>query len=242
MKEYDKTIHTGLFTDEAFQLLDAFIMSALKRYESETYYQLTTIGLERAPDGEILLSQDDWNGYARSIWKKPNNEALKWIAIRLKEYARCWGGNPGSDKVSKGVADWSRSGIERVYLEENSSKKTVFAIVSDIYFLYDFLLQRKNLEKKYPSAKFAKYVGSPNDPITTEMEIAKRAEIAKMRKAHEDQLELLKKEERSEDDKLEKEFYTKREEVEERYKIKRQDLVAKQAEEIAALKKSLEMA
>ena len=56
--------------------------------------------------------------------------------------------------------------------------------MSDCYFVYDFLKNRKKLDNKFTSEHMAEIIGNKRDAISTELEIAKREEEKKIRDKH----------------------------------------------------------
>ena len=78
-------------------------------------------------------------------------------------------------------AAWNRSNNRIVYA---FSSKVAGVTVSDCYFVYDFLKNRKKLDNKFTSEHMAEIIGNKRDAISTELEIVKREEEKKIRDKH----------------------------------------------------------
>lgn len=119
---------------------------------------------EIAPDGEVIIPPHKF--FEGQLWNRDNNEIFKWLAIHLK-------------LAVKDKHPWYRANDEII---EELSTNTIKITVSDAYLVYDLWLGRKNVEQKFSKSQFAKMVGQRRDPVTTEMEIARRQQIEDIKK------------------------------------------------------------
>ena len=255
-------VHTGLYSDKAFKLLSHIVANQIKtRPWGNIRTQFESMNVERAPDGEVIFTPDPdkKNYYFNRIWSKSSNEALKWIAIYIKKFVRnfssCW--------VNKKIDDigWDRDNthdkvefvvdmtfysvnnkkmFKRMFNGENG-KFSVIAPIRDIYFIYDKFMLRKGLDKKYPSKMIDAYVGHPNDPITTEMETAKRQDIKNLEDEFNKDIEALHIEHEKEERIIENEYDNKINDLEERFEKKRQARRQKYLDDLESLVKSYDL-
>lgn len=256
-----KEIHTGLYSEKAFKFLEHMLASQLRfRKCGQIRAQFAAINIERAPDNEVILTQDPDNRYyyGNSIWRKPNNEALKWLAIYIKEFTRnsveihedgkdgddskeiTWARDNTREKV-KLVIDTSSYSVCDKDIFKGKKSSSLNVKVGDIYFIYDKFMSRKDLDKKYDTDMIDSYVGQPSDPITTEMEIAKRQDIKALKDKLEQDLNSLDREEGEKQDELRVEWRKKAAAVEAEYSAKCKALRAKHDADMATLVKSYDM-
>lgn len=255
-------VHTGLYSDKAFKLLSHMVAAQIRaRPWGNIRTQFESMNVERAPDGEVIFTPDPdkKNYYFNRIWGKSNNEALKWIAIYIKQFVRnfsfCW-----VNEKSDGI-DWDRdNNHDKVKFDVDmtsyiiSNKKmfnsmfngkygkfSVTAPIRDIYFIYDKFMLRNGLDKKYPSKMINSYVGQPNDPITTEIETAKRQDFKKLEDEFNKDIAALHVEYEKEKRIIQIERDNKIDELEERIEKKRQARRQKYLDDIESLSKSYDM-
>lgn len=191
----NRIVRTGLYSSYAQEILNNFFshMSAnsVHRMERNTKRVSTKV----AADGEILLEairKNSWDPvhhehcYGQSIWDlNENNDAKpkEWLAIALKHHI-----------IASGKSDgvWRRNGefVASTLSKQDSNGQTIFApVVSELYCLYDHLLGRKNLEKRYGVDLTSKIIGTRRDPLLTQMEENRRNEVKRI----EEELEAAKK-------------------------------------------------
>lgn len=241
---YD-TIHTGLYTTRSEKLLKAFLESAKDKYNYfRTYYSIgviiKTIDVARAPDGEVLLVKNSALGYESSfwkssIWKKSNDQCLRWIASRIKDCVSCW------SESAYGSSIWDAHSCAKIKVGLTNGNRAS-ARVNDFYFLHNFFLKKKRLGGNGPGSNIDTFVGRPKDPITTALEAAKMEEVKKLIDAHNDQQNALRNKGIFEDQALEKKQDDERHALHEAHLRDMQALMEKQEHELAELKKSLGMA
>lgn len=179
----EKVIHTGLYGERAFKILDAVKNAyASGSWYTNSYAQFKSSIVSRAPDNEIvfLRNRNIYNELAYSIWRKSNNEALKWIGLALKSYVR----DHNHEILWKRTSD-DRAKIAFYELDakgnkpRNAEQQSLIVSVDEVYYIYDKLLQRQKLDRKYDKKLIDELTGTPNDPISTEIEIARREELKK---------------------------------------------------------------
>lgn len=240
---YD-TVHTGLYTTKSEKLLRAFLESAKDKYNYFSTYTLgviiRTIDVTRAPDGEVLLVKNPELGYESSlwkssIWKKSNDQCLRWMASRIKDCVSCW------SESTHGSIIWNAHCPVKIKVGLTNGNR-VSAGVNDFYFLHSFFMKKKRLGSNRPGSNIDTFVGRPKDPITTALEAAKMDEVKKLMDAHNDQQNALRNKSIFEAQALEKKQGDERYALHETHVKAMQALKEKQEQELAELKKSLGMA
>lgn len=168
-----KTTYTSLYTPAALSLVkhlkSAFTHKWPTNQMRNACYRFDKA--EGAPDGEVILPPTNLSREG-SVWSKSDTEILKWLAIHLK-------------LVVKANHPWYRANDDVVACLSSDEVKVT---VSDAYLVYDIWLGRKNIEMKFSKGQIAKWVGKKRDPITTEMEIARRQEVEDLKKKAEDKI------------------------------------------------------
>ena len=100
---------------------------------------------------------------------------------------------------------------------------------------------RKGLDKKYPSKMIDAYVGHPNDPITTEIETAKRQDIKNLEDEFNKDIEALHMEHEKEERIIENEYDNKINDLEAKMEQKRQARRQKYLDDLESLVKSYDL-
>lgn len=222
----DRKYHTNIYTDLAYR----FIITVANGITCNGkrgigYYTGTYMNIEREPDGEIVLSFKKDNNYSayyserrfyKSAFYKKHTEFLNWFGW----YGMC----KIKDKYPKAwiKENWKRNNTNKftngLFHDFDSISEEL--TISDIYLIYDSLRGRTKRLNGYSVKQKDKILGEPLDPITAELERARRDEIAAL---HE---ELHKKlsENRKKYNDLRSELYTEEEKnkklIEEEYKKK----------------------
>lgn len=188
-----RIIHTGFYSTEMKNLLDWFF-SYLTNC-TNTYENGKVAAVERAPDGEVLISLAHHDGrYWTTVYAKKHTDALilDWIAWMLKNIAcqhiqECWRDYTTTNDKKLGIklakkALWTRDndGVVIPVLTTD----TDYVSVSDIYFIYESFKGRKNIERKYSNKLIKKWRGEKRDPLATEMEMARREEVERINKEY----------------------------------------------------------
>lgn len=234
-----RIIHTGLFSINAKHLLQG-----LFNYIDDNKPRRVAVTARRCeiimnPDNEIILQCKlrDRYSYSHSekmfsIWdRNPGNDQKprEWIAVMLKKHVieQC---------ESDGV--WRRDNDAREVPEleiKNEQGLTVFSpTVAEAYYVYDALLNRKKIEKRFTEATIKRMHGIQKDPIATEMEIARREEVKRLKAENEQKLRDL------EDEKLGK-ISAYQQQLDAEYKILKEEAKKKLEEDLANLEKIAKM-
>lgn len=194
----ERVLHTGLFSNDAKEIFESFFREARKNADSRRLskaFGRVAVGI--APDGEVLLILALCDGfdiyrnrcYSYSFWDLTTAEKSKiWIARRMKEHVIA---------AMRTDAVWNR-GNSTVIAALNAS-------VSSIYLIYDILLNRVKLERKYDADTYKRIVGTQRDPLLTEMEMNRRAEIVRIDREYEE----AKRRAANERQRLHQEYYKK---------------------------------
>ena len=98
-------------------------------------------------------------------------------------------------------AEWKRDGDMDVpflsiseqlaqNLTNRGYKATAMTVqVKDIYFVYDALKNRKGCDRRYDEAIVKRWRGQKKDPLATEMEVARRAEVERIKAEYKSMIE-----------------------------------------------------
>ena len=233
-----RIIHTGLFSENA-----KYLLQGLFNYIDDNKPRRVAVTARRCeiimnPDNEIILQCKlrDRYGYSSeriySIWdRNPGNDQKprEWIAVMLKKHVieQC-----GSDGA------WRRDNDAREVPEleiKNEQGLTVFSpTVAEAYYVYDVLLNRKKIEKRFTEATIKRMHGIQRDPIATEMEIARREEVKRLKAENEQKLRDL------ENEKLLK-ISAYRQQLDAEYKILKDEAKKKLEEDLANIEKIAKM-
>ena len=156
-----KTVPTALYTPAALHMVKQFRSLFMAKWPTSQMRNACTrfTGAEIAPDGEVIIPPPMY--FEGPLWEKDYNDIFKWLAIHLK-------------LAVKDNHPWYRGNDEVI---EKLSTDTIKITVSDAYLVYDIWLGRKNVDQKFSKGQFTKMVGQRRDPITTELEIARRQQI-----------------------------------------------------------------
>lgn len=75
-------------------------------------------------------------------------------------------------------------------LTNRGTKTTAMIVqVKDIYFIYDALKNRKGCDRRYDKSIVKRWRGQKKDPLATEMEIARRAEVERINAEYKDMID-----------------------------------------------------
>lgn len=179
------TIHTGFYSDDAFKLFTKFFKESdagrFGRRASRTADVTTVI---QEPDGETVLSYDY---SSRSVYSKKHGdvgEILDWIGWMMKCSTHEELGRKGDSKHEAWKRDNHHYVVECLSTRSNVDDAAFDCkvTIADVYYVYDALKNRKNIDKKYSAELVEKWRGKQRDPIATEAERARREEVAKLTK------------------------------------------------------------
>ena len=185
----NRTIHTGLYGANLRHTIPALWGQVVYEHScrASTFKTKSTraTSICVADDNELLIKLEEL--YDRRSWRTvvafngwTDAEIFDHIAWNLKQLIV-------KAIKEKGGAEWKRSCTDSVelYVHDNSSdlgRRKLAVQVNEVYFVYDFLKGRK-VDKCYDAETNAKLVAQPLDPISTEMKIAQKQEIAKLKVA-----------------------------------------------------------
>lgn len=175
-----KTLHTQLYTPDGLKLVKRLRTAFNNKWNTSQMSNATRRFASAVvePDREVSVPPGEFYYSDSRLWQKNDNEILKWMAIHLK-------------LVVKTNHEWYRANDEVVSeLSEDDFKVTV----SDAYLVYDHWLRRKNIEMKFSKGQFERWIGTPADPVTTEIEVARRQEIEDAKAACKQKIEAAQKE------------------------------------------------
>lgn len=231
-----RIIHLGLFSKNAEMLIRSLFSYIDDNKPARVARSVRKATIVVNPDNEIVLECKLRELYYRhtpiTIWdrnKGNDQKPREWIAIMLKHHVieQC-----GSDGA------WRRDNDSREVPElefRDSTGQVIYRpTISEAYYVYDALLSRKRIERKYSKETIAKMHGSQNDPIATEMEIARREEVKRLNAEHEQKLRDL------EHEKME-EIRAFREKMDEKYGELRKQAIAKLEEDLKNLEEIAKM-
>jgi hypothetical protein len=200
----DKTIfHTTLYSDKAYALIEAFIYNMNDGFKcgSRASGKLYNSTLKRTDDGEVVFEVTQYDGYRsynRTIWRKCKHDPAK-VRDELAWLLKCMVRNYA------GPAHWNRNDVTDIsacftrFTSYNESRKIEVrelmkdVTVQDIYCVYELMRARKNLEQKYSAEMIEKWRGAQFDPVRTELEKAKREQLAEFEKLEQEANQLASK-------------------------------------------------
>lgn len=135
--------------------------------------------IETTPDGELYLKCKSGDRYVirRTIFKNSacanfSSKVRVWLAGAIKGMAKLegYGGDYRKQSIAASKA-WSRT---------NDEKTARFEFTfAQAYAVYDILMDRKTKTDRYSESAKAIISAGPNDPVLTELETYRRAELAK---------------------------------------------------------------
>ena len=166
-----REIHTTTYSDEAAAVISAALQAVGNRYVTNNSGNCRHTALNanvcKSPNGEILVNFDSSNisSYRLVSYVKNNSDvvARRWLAWQIKD-------------VIKASADiWKRNNTKNATVLSQFAKADIS--VQEAYCVYDILMDRKNISRRYPEGVVEKLIGVENDPFLTEMEVKRRDEI-----------------------------------------------------------------
>ena len=166
-----REIHTNLYGNAAYAAISATfkairsgLVPGMSRKCKKT---VRSANVSTAPNGEIVVSFDSARilSYELVSYVKNKNDAVSraWIAWQIKDVAK-----------SADVA-WKRNNTKVLTVLKTLTDCDI--TVREAYCIYDILMGRKTVSKRYPEGMVEKLVGVENDPFMTEMEVKRRNEI-----------------------------------------------------------------
>lgn len=190
-----RELHTGFYSDRAELIIQRLLeceqsyQSSLKRTFKVNSFRYLEV--KRAIDNEVVFTCGKFRGrgwdYMHSFDRINDTDALNHIAWCFKQCVlRCLR-NELSDK-DKAEENWNRSSTLNF---RTDSINTDDISVSEAYFIYDRLRQRKNAAKRYSKELGDSLIGLPLDPIMTEMKLGMLEEIERLKKEQEQTVAVL---------------------------------------------------
>ena len=182
-----RELHTGFYSDRA-ELIIRSLLDGEQSYQhslKKTFKVKSILNLEvkRAIDNEVVFTCEKFRGrgwdYMHSFDRINDADALTHIAWCFKQCVlRCL----RNELFDEGKAEesWNRSNALKFRIET-----LVDVTVSEVYFIYDHLCQRKNSAKRYSKELSESLIGLPLDPIMTEMKLGMLEEIERLKKEEE---------------------------------------------------------
>ena len=162
----------------------------------DKYGWYKTIYAKKKTDDAIL----DWIGWMMKVKTHELIEDLMWkmylpsdtIAAYLKAFNADDCRKIDAAKKAAKKAEWKRdSDMDVPFLSISEefaqrmtnigSKMTAMTVkVKDVYFVYDALKNRKGCDRRYDESIVKRWRGQKKDPLATEMEVARRAEVERI--------------------------------------------------------------
>lgn len=198
----ERILHTGLFSANAAEIFKNFFKYSHDAASTRRLRRaFSRLKVDIAPDGEVLIATvlaggKDKNGnacYGTSFWDHTTAEKSKvWIAVRMKQHVI---------EIARSDGAWRRNNDALV----KGLAPDLAVTVSEFYLIYDVLLNRSKLEKKYDADTYARVIGTKRDPLIAQMEINRRAEVERIN----EEFKLAKKAAADKRRRLYDEYYTK---------------------------------
>ena len=166
-----REIHTTTYSDEAAAVISTALQAVGNRYVTNNScncrYTALHANVCKSPNGEILVNFDSLNISSHRLvsYVKNNSDvvARRWLAWQIKD-------------VIKASADiWKRNNTKNATALLQFARADIS--VQEAYCVYDILMDRKNISRRYPEGLVEKLIGVENDPFLTEMEVKRREEI-----------------------------------------------------------------
>lgn len=227
-----RTIHTGLYSDHAENILSNFFKYLRIKGTTRQVHIAEVVKFSRAPDGEVLIDaylqgafvtgirSYSFTAYPRTIWdhkEKPDSALKLWMAVIIKQLVIGLSKSDGAWRRNNGELVKAFCDREQFYLTPTTDKDGNVVgcpTVEELYCIYDFFLGRQNLIKKYSKDLTASILGSRRDPVLTEMEMNRRAEIERLKAEAKTAIDAAYAELRTAKDALEKKYNAKVHEIE----------------------------
>lgn len=182
-----RELHTGFYSDRA-ELIMRRLLEGEQSYQhslKKTFKvkSILYLEVERAIDNEVVFTCGRFRGrgwdYMNSFDRINDTDALNHIAWCFKQCVlRCL----RNELFDEGKAEesWNRSSTLKFRIETLDD-----VTVSEAYFIYDHLCQRKNAAKRYSKELGDSLIGLPLDPIMTQMKLGMLEEIERLKKEQE---------------------------------------------------------
>lgn len=183
MSDNLRKIHTGLYTNRAEQIMRLLLLSEQRQQEPMKHTfkvkSMLYLDIERNIDNEVVFICKKFGGWTTEktcFFRNSDTDALNHIAWCFKSCVlrRLAKQLPNGSEIKE---NWNRSATLKFSIESSD----VVISVSEAYFIYDHLRQRKNAAKRYSKEMSDSLIGIPLDPIMTEMKIGMYEEIERLK-------------------------------------------------------------
>ena len=185
MDDKVRELHTGFYSDRAATIMRCLLTSEQDRLSGMKHTfkvkSMLYLDVKRAVDNEVVFicqKFSDWRAETPSFFGVSDADALNHIAWCFKQCVlrRLKSILFDEDKAKE---NWNRSSTLNF---RNDSINTDDISVSEAYFIYDCLRQRKNAAKRYSKELSESLIGLPLDPIMSEMKSGMLEEIERIKK------------------------------------------------------------
>lgn len=183
-----RIIHTDTYTADTAKILTA-VRSYMRRFwgSAQMRRNADLAAVEIQPNGEVTWTVADkgWYDYHRSFYADRNDARIReWLACTMKTIVYRMLKMDGIDPSKA----WKRSNKHdvvrfKVFDRDISDYKIEEVCVADIYCLFDMLLGRKTVARRW-GKKAKAMAGQERDAVATELEVARREAVADLKKKY----------------------------------------------------------
>lgn len=179
MSENTNNAMLGVYGSDIGEIIKAALEFMRNHGSSLDKHTAVCSNLKTTPDGELFLActSDSRSSVKRSIFKYAdctdfNRKVRVWLAGAIKGMAKLEGCGYNYRKQAIAASKaWNRT---------NDEKTVRFGFtLAQAYAVYDILMDRKTKSDKYGETAKNILSAGPNDPVLTELETYRQAEIAK---------------------------------------------------------------
>ena len=227
-----RTIHTDLYSDRAENILSNFFKFLRQAGSTRQEHVAEAVKFSRAPDGEVLIDaylrgayvtgirSYGFTSYATTIWdhkEKPDSALKLWMAVNIKQSVIKSSKSDGVWRRNNGnliTAFCDRDQFSLAAVKDKDGNVVGCPTIEELYFIYDFFLGRQNLTKKYSKDLIDSILGFRRDPVLTEIEVNRRAEIERIKEEANTAIHAAYNKLKLDRDELDKEYTAKIREIE----------------------------
>ena len=169
MDNEKRTIPIGLYSDYALTMVESLLKQMKCEYGRKFTKLCDNSTMAHNPDYEVVIENRikpsyNWEACQFDKMAEDQKRMRTFLAAHLKKFVTA--------RLNSKSA-WNRKNDE-CEVRALDYFDTTHPNVAEVYFVYDTLLKRKNLTKRYTQELIEKMTGQPNDPVKTELETAKR--------------------------------------------------------------------
>lgn len=174
-----REVHTTIYSKSAADIIAAalkYVGTGLCYTGKSASRTACKAKIDKHPNGEMLVTwnDNDISTYRLVSYIRDKNDinARKWLAWQIKDTIH--------KEFERECADdkhrlWKRDNKQvSKYLTEKAGHDIT---IQEAYCIYDILMDRKNVDKRFPKKLIEDFRGTENDPFKTEMEVQRRNEI-----------------------------------------------------------------